>query len=117
MGMKPGDAFNIFLAQIELRNDLPFTITTNPKRLLSTAEQEGKVWEDALGEYRNPPRRGLGGGFWAGGQAASRSDTGLSTARKCPGFGGCGALASQVPGDWGRSGHWQTPVGFPSAPQ
>jgi hypothetical protein len=26
-------AFNIFLAQAELRNDLPFTITTNPKRL------------------------------------------------------------------------------------
>jgi antitoxin component of RelBE/YafQ-DinJ toxin-antitoxin module len=48
--MKPGDAFNLFLAQIELRNDLPFTITTDPKRLLSTAEQ-GKVWEDALGEY------------------------------------------------------------------
>jgi len=50
LGMKPGDAFNIFLAQIELRNDLPFTITTKPERLLSTAEQ-GKVWEDALGEY------------------------------------------------------------------
>jgi len=48
--MKPGDAFNIFLTQVELRNDLPFAITTNPERLLSTAAQ-GKVWEDALGEY------------------------------------------------------------------
>ena len=50
LGMKPGDAFNIFLTQVELRNDLPFAITTNPERLLSTAAQ-GKVWEDALGEY------------------------------------------------------------------
>ena len=60
LGMKPGDAFNIFLAQVELRNDLPFAITTNPERLLSTAEQ-GKVWEEALGEYLNlvPARFGL----------------------------------------------------------
>jgi hypothetical protein len=50
--MKPGDAFNIFLAQVELRNDLPFAITTHPERLLSIAEQ-GKVWEDALGEILN----------------------------------------------------------------
>ena len=50
LGMKSSDAFNIFLAQVELRDDLPFTITTTPERLLSTAEQ-GKAWEDALGEY------------------------------------------------------------------
>jgi antitoxin component of RelBE/YafQ-DinJ toxin-antitoxin module len=30
LGMKPSDAFNIFLAQVELRNDLPFSI--NPGR-------------------------------------------------------------------------------------
>lgn len=48
-GMKPGDAFNTFLAQVELRNDLPFAITTSPERLLSTAEP-GKVWEEALGK-------------------------------------------------------------------
>jgi addiction module RelB/DinJ family antitoxin len=50
LGMKPGDAFNIFLAQVELRNDLPFAVTTNVDRLLTTEEQ-GKTWENALGEY------------------------------------------------------------------
>jgi len=50
LGMKPSDAFNIFLAQVELRDDLPFAITTHPERVLSTGEQ-GKVWEDALDKY------------------------------------------------------------------
>lgn len=50
LGMKTGDAFNIFLAQVELRNDMPFSITTFPERLMTT-EQQGKVWEDVLGEY------------------------------------------------------------------
>jgi antitoxin component of RelBE/YafQ-DinJ toxin-antitoxin module len=50
LGMKTDDAFKVFLAQVELRNDLPFAITTHPERLLCTAEQ-GKVWEEALGEY------------------------------------------------------------------
>jgi antitoxin component of RelBE/YafQ-DinJ toxin-antitoxin module len=48
--MKPGDAFNIFLAQVELRNDLPFAVTTTVDRLVTTEEQ-GKTWENALGEY------------------------------------------------------------------
>jgi addiction module RelB/DinJ family antitoxin len=50
LGMKPGDAFNIFLAQVELRNDLPFAVTTTVDRLVTTEEQ-GKTWENALGEY------------------------------------------------------------------
>ena len=50
LGMKTGDAFNIFLAQVELRNDMPFPITTFPQRLLTTGQQ-GKQWEDAFGEY------------------------------------------------------------------
>lgn len=50
LGMKPGEAFNIFLAQVELRNDLPFAVTTNVERLLTTEEQ-GKAWDHALGEY------------------------------------------------------------------
>ena len=50
LGMKASDAFNIFLAQVELRKDLPFAVTSKPEPLLATAEQ-GKVWEDALGEY------------------------------------------------------------------
>jgi addiction module RelB/DinJ family antitoxin len=50
LGMKPGDAFNIFLAQVELRNDLPFTVTTKVDRLVTTEEQ-GKLWDNAIGEY------------------------------------------------------------------
>lgn len=50
LGMKTGDAFNIFLAQVELRNDMPFSITTFPERVLTTGQQ-GKLWEDAFGEY------------------------------------------------------------------
>ena len=50
LGMKASDAFNIFLAQVELREDLPFVITSKPEPLLTTAQQ-GKAWEDALGEY------------------------------------------------------------------
>ncbi len=50
LGMKSSGAFNIFLAQVELRNDMPFAITTNVERLLTTAEQ-GKTWEAALGEH------------------------------------------------------------------
>lgn len=50
LGLKSSDAFNIFLAQVELRNDLPFAVTTNVERLVTT-EQQGKTWESALGEY------------------------------------------------------------------
>ena len=50
LGLKPSDAFNIFLAQVELRNDLPFAVTTTVDRLVTTEEQ-GKTWENALGEY------------------------------------------------------------------
>ena len=50
LGMKTSDAFNMFLAQVELRKDLPFVITSKPETLITTAEQ-GKAWEDALGEY------------------------------------------------------------------
>jgi len=50
LGMKTSDAFNIFLAQVELRKGMPFSITANPEPLLTTAEQ-GKAWEAALGEY------------------------------------------------------------------
>ncbi len=49
LGIKASDAFNIFLAQVELRNDMPFAITTSPERLLTTSQQ-GKQWEEAFGE-------------------------------------------------------------------
>ena len=48
--MKPGDAFNIFLAQVELQKGLPFAVTTEPKPLFP-AEEQGKIWNDFLGEY------------------------------------------------------------------
>jgi addiction module RelB/DinJ family antitoxin len=50
LGMKTSDAFNIFLAQVELRKDMPFSITSKPEPLLTTIQQ-GKAWEEALGEY------------------------------------------------------------------
>jgi hypothetical protein len=50
LGMKTSDAFNIFLAQVELRKDMPFSITSKPEPLLTTTQQ-GKAWEEALGEY------------------------------------------------------------------
>lgn len=49
-GMKPGDAFNIFLAQIEIRKDFPLTVGISPEPLLST-EAQGKTRADALGTY------------------------------------------------------------------
>ncbi len=50
MGMKPGDAFNMMLAQIELREALPFEVTTRPPELIS-AERQGDEWQEALGAY------------------------------------------------------------------
>jgi antitoxin component of RelBE/YafQ-DinJ toxin-antitoxin module len=39
LGMKPGDAFNMLLAQIELREGLPFEVTTRPPQVLSSEPQ------------------------------------------------------------------------------
>lgn len=50
LGMKPGDALNMLLAQIELRGALPFEVTTRPQPLL-TPEQQGGDWNHALGPY------------------------------------------------------------------
>jgi antitoxin component of RelBE/YafQ-DinJ toxin-antitoxin module len=50
LGMKPGGAFNILLAQIELKRGLPFAVTTEPQPLLS-ADEQGQVWNDAFGRY------------------------------------------------------------------
>jgi antitoxin component of RelBE/YafQ-DinJ toxin-antitoxin module len=50
LGMKPSDAFNVFLAKIEIRKDFPLTVSTSPDPLLST-EAQGKKWEDSLGAY------------------------------------------------------------------
>lgn len=50
LGMKPGDAFNMLLAQIELREGLPFEVTTRPPVLLA-AEQQAAEWQEAFGAY------------------------------------------------------------------
>lgn len=50
LGMKPGDAFNIFLAQVEIRKDFPLSVSTSPERVLST-EAQGQQWEGSLGAY------------------------------------------------------------------
>jgi addiction module RelB/DinJ family antitoxin len=50
LGLKPGDAFNILLAQIEIRKGLPFEVTTEVQPFLSFDEQTTK-WNDAFGPY------------------------------------------------------------------
>ncbi len=50
LGIKPGDAFNMLLAQIELRKGLPFEVSTLSPRLL-TSEQQAAVWTESLGVY------------------------------------------------------------------
>jgi addiction module RelB/DinJ family antitoxin len=50
LGMKPGDAFNMLLAQIELREGLPFEVTTRPPVVLDP-EQQAAEWQEALGAY------------------------------------------------------------------
>lgn len=50
LGMKPGDAFNMLLAQIELREGLPFEVTTRPPVVLDP-EQQAAEWKEALGAY------------------------------------------------------------------
>ena len=50
LGLKTGDAINVFLAQVALREDLPFPVTTHPERL-QTAEEQARNWNEAFGEY------------------------------------------------------------------
>jgi addiction module RelB/DinJ family antitoxin len=50
LGLKPGDAFNMLLAQIEIRKGLPFEITAQPGPILSSEEQAAE-WTEAFGAY------------------------------------------------------------------
>ncbi|HVS54037.1 MAG TPA: type II toxin-antitoxin system RelB/DinJ family antitoxin [Opitutaceae bacterium] len=50
LGLKPGDAVNMLLAQIEIRNGVPFSLSTQPSSLLS-AQEQSTAWTEALGEY------------------------------------------------------------------
>ena len=49
LGLKPGDAFNMLLAQIELRDGVPFDLSASP-RILSSKEQ-AEAWTETLGAY------------------------------------------------------------------
>jgi addiction module RelB/DinJ family antitoxin len=50
LGLRPADAVNILLAQIEIRQGLPFEVSTQPKPLLSAGEQAAQ-WTKAFGAY------------------------------------------------------------------
>ena len=50
LGLTPADAVNMLLAQIEIRQGLPFEVSTQPKPLLSADEQAAE-WTKALGAY------------------------------------------------------------------
>ncbi|RYD30437.1 MAG: hypothetical protein EOP86_19965 [Verrucomicrobiaceae bacterium] len=50
LGMKPGDALNMLLAQIEIREALPFEVTIHSPALLA-ADQQGTEWNNAFGSY------------------------------------------------------------------
>ena len=50
LGLGPGDAVNLLLAQIELRQGLPFQVSLEEGTLLSSARQ-AETWEEVLGEY------------------------------------------------------------------
>lgn len=50
LGLKMSDAINLFMAQVDIRGDLPFEVTTAPKPLLSSTEQ-AEEWNRSLGEY------------------------------------------------------------------
>ncbi|MCH7227999.1 type II toxin-antitoxin system RelB/DinJ family antitoxin [Haloferula sp. A504] len=50
LGLNPGDAVNLLLAQIELRQGLPFDVSLSGGGLLTSAQQ-AESWTEALGEY------------------------------------------------------------------
>jgi addiction module RelB/DinJ family antitoxin len=51
LGLKPGDAFNMLLAQIELQDGLPFDIRNKKQSPIFSAEEQSAEWTKALGEY------------------------------------------------------------------
>lgn len=50
LGLKPADALNMMLAQIEIQQGIPFEITTTSKPVLTPEEQAGQ-WTEAFGAY------------------------------------------------------------------
>jgi addiction module RelB/DinJ family antitoxin len=50
LGMKPGDAINLLLAQVELRRGLPFQVSISSDEVLSP-EGQAAEWTEAYGAY------------------------------------------------------------------
>ncbi len=50
LGLKPGEAFNMLLAQITLRKGLPFEVNVQPYPLIS-ADEQAEVWTRTFGAY------------------------------------------------------------------
>lgn len=50
LGLKPGEAFNMLLAQITLRKGLPFEVNVQPHPLIS-ADEQAEVWSRTFGAY------------------------------------------------------------------
>ena len=50
LGLTPADAVNMLLAQIEIRQGLPFEVSAQVQPLLSTHEQ-ATAWTEAFGAY------------------------------------------------------------------
>lgn len=50
LGLTPTDAVNMLLAQVELRQGLPFEVSVQPTSLL-TAEEQAAAWTETYGAY------------------------------------------------------------------
>jgi addiction module RelB/DinJ family antitoxin len=50
MGLKTSDAINVLMAQIELRQGLPFDMTLSVSETLA-AEDQAAEWTEAFGAY------------------------------------------------------------------
>ena len=50
LGLSPAEAVNMLLAQIELRQGLPFDVRMTPGPLFS-ADEQAAAWTEAFGAY------------------------------------------------------------------
>ena len=50
LGLTPTDAVNMLLAQVEIRQGLPFDVRIQPAPLLS-AEEQAVAWTETYGAY------------------------------------------------------------------
>jgi len=50
LGLKPGDAVNMLMAQIEMKQGLPFELAISDQLAMS-AEDQMNEWEQAFGSY------------------------------------------------------------------